>query len=40
VPGYADIERPLLAGADVGKLSTLRRLVAAVGYLVLGRGGG
>ncbi|MEX2648564.1 MAG: D-alanyl-D-alanine carboxypeptidase family protein [Alphaproteobacteria bacterium] len=39
-PGYADVERPLLAGADVGELSTLRRLFAAATYLVWGSGGG
>lgn len=39
-PGFPDVERPLLAGADVGDLSTLRRLVAAGMYLVWGRAGG
>lgn len=39
-PGTADVERPLLAGADVGELSTLRRLFAAAAYLVWGSGGG
>jgi len=35
-PGTAPIEVPLVAGADVGKLSMFRRLGAAIGYLVWG----
>jgi D-alanyl-D-alanine carboxypeptidase (penicillin-binding protein 5/6) len=38
-PGYTDVEHPLVAGADVGTLSTLRRLFAAAVYLVRGGGG-
>ncbi|MBM3582938.1 MAG: D-alanyl-D-alanine carboxypeptidase [Alphaproteobacteria bacterium] len=38
-PGYTDVEHPLLAGTDVGTLSTLRRLLAAAVYLVRGGGG-
>jgi len=39
VPGVAAIERPLVAGADVGELSTLKRLVAAGKHLIWGSGG-
>ena len=39
-PGMEPVERPLVAGADVGQLSTLNRLIAAVGYLVWGGQGG
>ncbi len=35
-PGTSPIEVPLVAGADVGKLSMFRRLGAAIGYLVWG----
>ena len=35
-PGTTPIEVPLVAGADVGKLSMFRRLSAAIGYLVWG----
>lgn len=39
-PDTKTIELPLVAGADVGKLSAFRRIGAAVGYLVWGAGGG
>ena len=35
-PGTKPVEVPLVAGADVGKLSVVRRLGAAVGYLIWG----
>jgi D-alanyl-D-alanine carboxypeptidase (penicillin-binding protein 5/6) len=38
-PGFAEREYPLVAGADVAKLSPFRRLGAAVAYLVWGAGG-
>jgi len=39
-PGMEPVERVLVAGADVGQLSTLNRLIAAIGYLVWGGQGG
>jgi D-alanyl-D-alanine carboxypeptidase (penicillin-binding protein 5/6) len=39
-PGVPTVERDLVAGADVGELSPLRRIVAAAAYLIWGSGGG
>ncbi len=35
-PGVETLEVPLVAGADVGKLGPLRRIGAAIGYMVWG----
>ncbi len=39
-PDTETVELPLVAGADVGKLSAIRRIGAAISYLVWGAGGG
>ncbi len=39
-PDTETVELPLVAGADVGKLSPIRRIGAAISYLVWGAGGG
>jgi D-alanyl-D-alanine carboxypeptidase (penicillin-binding protein 5/6) len=38
-PGLPTVERPLLAGQDVGELSMFSRVGAAISYLVFGPGG-
>jgi D-alanyl-D-alanine carboxypeptidase (penicillin-binding protein 5/6) len=38
-PGMPTVERPLLAGNDVGELSMFSRVGAAIGYLVFGPAG-
>ncbi len=39
-PGFPTVTRDLVAGAEVGKISALRRIVAAATYLIWGAGGG
>jgi len=39
-PDTETVELPLVAGADVGELSAIRRIGAAISYLVWGAGGG